>query len=348
MDQVITQTPKKSGAWIWVILIIIVLAAGGYFAWKYFFTNQTEPTESTTAGSTKSTTAKNSGKWQEGGVAIPGQFADADVVDIGSGKYRMYYSTEPEVQGNSLEVYSATSTDGVTWTKEDGVRKTMATFPDVVKMPDGPSTDSTSSLQASSGQVKWRMYFQNAGVIKSATSADGLTWTDEPGTRVDKDESGYNLESVGAQTTAVLDDGTYIMLYRGTIPEAYQTTEKIPNQTTQLYFWALSKDGLTFQKEGLAIDSRNEILYGLADGADLVKWNENEWRVYFWSYAGVYHSVYGNNAFSAPVFDYTNSTDTQMKFSPNPPSDPSVIKIGDIWYMYYGVHTKGIYWASLK
>src|SRR3989338_3232303 len=104
-------------------------------------------------------------KWQYGGLAIGGNYADSDFVDIGNGKYRMYYAIEPEVPGNKLEVYSATSSDGMKWEPEEGVRRTFTVFPDVVKLPDGT----------------WRMYFQNAGVIKSAKSSDGLKWTDESG-----------------------------------------------------------------------------------------------------------------------------------------------------------------------
>jgi len=319
-------------------------------------------------------------KWQEKGVAISGQYADAEVVDLGNGQYRMYYSIEPEVPGNNLEVYSAVSSDGINWEKESGIRKTFATFPDIVKLPDG----------------RWRMYFQNAGVIKSAISTDGLSWTDEPGVRIGKSESGFNLEDVGAQGTIRLDDGTYIMLYRGTINEPYRTREKIPNQDTHIYFWATSKDGLTFEKKGLAIDSRNDILLGAADGAEWVRWDDGELRVYFWSYAGVYHVIYNaslqersdviasdykDGTFSQPVFDFTNkqsfssnkqsfssnkqsfssnkqsfssnkqsfssnNKDPMAKFSPNPPADPTLAKINGKWFMYYGQHTKGINFAT--
>jgi len=241
----------------------------------------------------------------------------------------MYYSVEPEVPGNNLEIYSSVSTDGINWTQEEGIRKTMATFPDVVKLPDGT----------------WRMYFQNAGVIKSAVSSNGLSWTDEPGVRISKNESGYDLENVGAQGTIRLDDGTYIMAYRGTINKPYQTTEKIPNKDTHVYFWATSKDGLTFGKKGLAIDSRNETLLGAVDGAEWVKWDDGQSRIYFWSYAGVYHVTYQDNSFSQPVFDFTNNKDPMAKFSPNPPGDPTIMKINGKWFMYYGQHTKGIYYA---
>ncbi|MBI2546390.1 hypothetical protein HYV81_04375 [Candidatus Woesearchaeota archaeon] len=274
--------------------------------------------------------------WQPGGIAIQGTYADAEIAELGDGNYRMYYSIEPEVPGNKLEVFSATSTDGTNWVKEDGIRKEFATFPDVVKLPDG----------------RFRMYFQNAGVIKSATSHDGLTWVDDPGVRIDKDEPGFILENVGAQGTIRLEDGTYIMLYRGTIDEPYRTAEKIPNKDTHIYFRATSKDGLDFEKKGLAIDSRNEVLLGAADGAEWVKWDQTsekvELRIYFWSYAGVYHAIYQEGLFSEPVFDFTNKEDNMAKFPPNPPSDPTFAKIKGKWLMYYGQHTKGIYYATFE
>ena len=75
--------------------------------------------------------------WEYGGPAIGGNYDDSDFVELGSGKYRMYYAIEPEVPGNKLEVYSATSSDGVKWVPESGVRRTFTVFPDVVKLPDG-------------------------------------------------------------------------------------------------------------------------------------------------------------------------------------------------------------------
>ncbi|MBS3152493.1 hypothetical protein J4230_03735 [Candidatus Woesearchaeota archaeon] len=274
--------------------------------------------------------------WQPKGIAIEGTYADAEIVELEDGAYRIYYSIEPEVPGNKLEIFSSISADGINWKNEEGIIKEFATFPDIVKLPDG----------------RFRMYFQNAGVIKSATSHDGLNWVDDPGVRIDKHESGFKLEDVGAQSTVQLDDGTYIMVYRGTISEPYQIAEKISNKDTHVYFWATSKDGLIFEKKGLAIDSRNDVLLGAADGAEWVKWDQiagqAELRVYFWSYAGVYHVVYQDGIFSEPVFDFTNNQDKMAKFSPNPPGDPTLTKINGKWFMYYGQHTKGIYYATLE
>lgn len=314
----------------WTILVLVVVGLG-LSGWKFLGKKEeSRPTTQKTSVKTES--------WQEKGVAIAGTFADAEVVDLGDGKFRMYYSVEPEVSGNKLEVYSATSTDGINWTKEEGTRKEFATFPDIVKLPNG----------------RWRMYFQNQQVIKSAISADGLVWTDESGTRIDKNETGFNLGNVGAQSTVQLADGTYLMVYRGTVNEPYKTDEKLPNQETHLYFWATSQDGLSFAKKGIAFDSRNETLLGATDGADWVRWDPStgsgqaELRIYFWSYAGIYHVVYDSSTFSEPVFDFTNKQDSQNKFSENPPGDPTLAKIGNQWFMYYGQHTKGIYYATLE
>jgi hypothetical protein len=285
-----------------------------------------------TTVSNQATNTASGVQWQGQGVAIAGAYADAEVVDLGNSQFRLYYSAEPETPGFQGQVYSSVSTDGISWTREDGVRKTWAIFADVIKLPDG----------------RHRMYFQNAGVIKSAVSTDGLAWTDEDGVRIDANETGFTLDNVAAPTTMQLPDNSFIMVYRGTIDEPYQTSEQVPNSNTELYFWATSTDGLTFTKKGLAIDSRNETLYGLADGAEWVIWDNGELRVYFWSYTGVYHTVYRDGAFGAPVFDWTDNTDSRVKFAPNPPADPTLIKIGDKWFMYYGQHTQGIYYATMK
>ncbi|EKD56934.1 MAG: hypothetical protein ACD_58C00041G0004 [uncultured bacterium] len=270
--------------------------------------------------------------WQGENIAVSGKFADADVIATNDGKYRLYYSEEPDTAGFSGKIYSSISSDGINWTKEDGVRKEMATFPDVIKLPNG----------------QYRMYFQNSGVIKSAISTDGLTWQDEQGTRVDDSVDGFILDNVAASTTTILDDASYLMVYRGTINEPYGT-EKLPNQFTQLAFYATSLDGLNFIKRDIAVDSRNSILKGLLDGPDFINWNNNELRLYFWTYSGVYHVVYQNGQFGQePLFDYSNSTDTKNSFPSNPAGDPTIIKISDLWFMYYGQHAKGIYFTEFE
>src|SRR3989338_3114461 len=110
-----------------IILVILAIGVLGFVGYRVYQKRQAP--ESQTTPSTDVTAI-----WQKGGLAITGKYADAEVVDLGNSSYRLYYSIEPEVPGNQLELYSATSTDGVQWQKEAGTRKTFATFADVVKL----------------------------------------------------------------------------------------------------------------------------------------------------------------------------------------------------------------------
>ncbi|MEK6897809.1 MAG: hypothetical protein AABX28_00445 [Nanoarchaeota archaeon] len=266
--------------------------------------------------------------WIDKGIAISGTYADADVVDIGYGNYRMYYSLEPEVAGFNGQVYSSVSSDGITWNIESGTRKESSTFPSVIKLSDG----------------RYRMYFQNAGVIKSAISSDGLTWQDEAGTRIDANNNlGLNFVNVVAPT--VINTGSeYVMVYGGAIDEKY-SAEQVPNSETHILMWATSQDGLTFEKKGMAVDSRNSVFKGWLDGPEFVNW-DGEMRLYFWGYKGVYHVIFNNNVFSDSEFDFTNSPDSTDLFPTNPPGDPTLMKINNKWLMYYGGHQTGIYYAA--
>ena len=325
------ENQGKKTIWIILMAVIALILAGG----AYFFLNR-EAVDTTSDSASTQDTADNSPtnekkSWQEGEVAIAGAFADAEVVDLGDGRYRMYYSIEPEVEGNQLEMYSALSTDGVSWTIEAGDRKTKATFPDIITLADG-------SL---------RMYFQNERVIKSATSVDGLVFTDEAGVRIDKQELGYAIDSVGSQSTMKLSDGSYLMVYAGT-QENIKYAPNVPNNKIANFFYATSKDGIVWEKKGLALNSANSILEGWVDGAELVDFDGST-RLYFWGYKGIYYISYTEGEFSTePVFDFTNETDTSRAYPANGPGDPSLVKVKDQWFMYYGQHTKGIYYTILR
>ncbi len=273
---------------------------------------------------------KQASTWRDGGVAISGKYADAEIIDIDNSKYRMYYSPEPEASGFKGQVYSAISSDGITWDKEAGERLEWATFPSLIKLTDG----------------KYRMYFQNQGFIKSAISMDGLSWNEELGTRVTtSNNAGLKLENVAAPTVMKIGS-EYVMVYRGTINEKYPA--KVPNDNTQLFLWATSKDGLAFEERGIALDSRNEEFQGLLDGPEFVVWDDGSVRLYFWSYKGVYYTTFSNNEFSKEsVFSFTTSS-TSNRFPENPPGDPALVKIHGKWFRYYGQHGKGIFYATLE
>jgi len=317
-----------------IILIALVLAGIGFAGYKVMQSRKDKSSSTSTTNTTSETETKKSQVWKEQGFAIEGTYADADVIQIADSKWRMYYATQPEVQGNNLEVYSSTSTDGKTWTREAGTRKTMATFPDVIKLSDG----------------RYRMYYQNAGVIKSAISGDGLSFTEESGTRMDKSNTASLVfDNVAAPTVAKIDDGTYVMIYRGSIATRYASNT--PNPSTQLLMWATSTDGLTFTKKGIAIDSRNDTLNGQLDGPDLVKWDDGKYKVFATSYTGVYEFSFDGKDFGEPVLALAGEAKKDnMGFHGAPPGDPSTTKINSTWYMYYGgpKDKNGIHYATLQ
>lgn len=313
-----------------IIVIAAVLAVIGFIIWRVYDATQKTVEDS----KPKQNTEAKGDDWKEVGYAIKGAYADADVVKVKDNLWRMYFATQPEVQGNNLEVYSATSSDGQTWKQEDGTRKTMATFPDVIKLSDG----------------RWRMYFQQAGVIKSAISSDGLVFTDEPGTRIDTSNSeNLTFNNVAATTTAQLDDGTYLMIYRGTINQRY--AQNTPNPSTSLLMWATSTDGLAFTKKGIAQDSRNATLAGQLDGPDIVRFDDGNYRIFTTSYTGVYEFGFNGTTFSYPTLAFAGQAKkVGDNFNGAPPGDPTLAKINGIWYIYYGNtgSQSGIWYATSK
>ena len=329
---------QQGAGHIVLILAVIVIAAIGFAAYRVLGKKKDTTTKSTSPSAVAKTPAETKKTWKDGEFVVKGTYADADVVQVGDKEWRMYYAIQPEVKGNRFEVYSATSSDGKTWKQESGTRKTMATFPDVVKTKEG----------------KWRMYFQQAGVLKSAISSDGLIFTDEPGTRIDTNNSvGMVFDNVAAPSTILQADGTYMMVYRGTNNTRYAADT--PNATTQVLLWATSPDGLSWTKQGMAVDTRNATLRGQLDGPDVVKWDDGKLHVFATNYDGVFEFIFDGSKFDTgtKAFALGNSTppaNSQPAKAVAPPGDPTLAKINGTWYMYYGVAFAdgGIHSATLQ
>ncbi|MDP3733456.1 MAG: hypothetical protein Q8Q91_02830 [Candidatus Daviesbacteria bacterium] len=315
-----------------IILILVALLGIGIF----FFSQKNDAPKSPEQPITNNQPGKSiklgEELWSETGVVIPGGYADADVVDLGNGKFRMYYSAEPGTKDFQGQVYSAISSDGIKWTTEEGTRITLATFPSVIKLSD----------------ESYRMYFQENREIKSAISTNGLTWKREDGVRIDaKNTAGLTLTGVLAPTVMKIKE-EYVMVYAGAINQPYEK-EKVPNKETHPLLWATSKDGLTFEKKGIALDSRNETFKGWMDGPELITWDDSTIKLFFWGYFGVYESIFEKGSFSEPKFVfYGPNFDSSKALPPSPSGDPTLVKIGNTWNLYYGYFQKGIYRAILK
>lgn len=109
----------------------------------------------------------------------------------------MYYSGS---DGTNSRILSAISSDGLTWTKESGIRIDGGGNPDVIELPDRT----------------YRMYYESSNQILSATSTDGLTWIKESGIRLTTGGT-YDSGQVHDPNVIKLSDGTYRMYYDGSV-----------------------------------------------------------------------------------------------------------------------------------
>lgn len=95
------------------------------------------------------------------------------------GKFRMYLTSAP------FWVLSATSTDQVNWSLEAGLRLSSVSAGSL----SASSITAVGVVLTTNAVTLWRMYFtaiddQGLYRVLSATSADGLAWSKEPGTRL--------------------------------------------------------------------------------------------------------------------------------------------------------------------
>ncbi len=201
----------------------------------------------------------NATKFAQNTLAQTPHGADPSIVDIEDGRKRMYYthfipgnSGRPGAgpgnpQDHQKQVRSATSSDGLVWSADAGVRIEDAGLgvPDAVRTPDGGV------------RIYWVDQMEN---IVSATSPDGLEFTPDAGTRLPK---GYVDPAVIRAT-----DGDWLML-----------VSTGPAQPPQQLHVATSADGLDWDIDETPLDA------GLGDANVLdptaIPVNESTFRVYF-------------------------------------------------------------------
>ena len=164
---------------------------------------------------------------------------DPSVVELADGRFRMYYKGSDRAEGGpgtaKHKIYSAISSDGLTFTRE-GLRIDSdqtddygwASVPEALKLPDG----------------RIRIYYvtgdiTNSNGIASAISTDGLTFTKETGARV---------RDFVDPAVIILENGQYLMLVAN--PGANRA---VP---AGIYSF-ISADGLTFDNRQTVIQESN-------------------------------------------------------------------------------------------
>lgn len=187
------------------------------------------------------------------------------VFELSDGRYRMIYEGSKWIEDETgkryqtdRKLYSAISSDGKLWQKEEGVRfwdygdgkpgEIFTSVPDVTKLPDG----------------KLRMYYTRGATSATALSIDeGLTWTKEINLKLRK--VAIDLDIV------LLDDGTYKLFFT-TFADEFGFGE-------QWVMSAISTDGINFIiDEGKIIEPSTS--GGLITDPDVIK-IDNGYRMYY-------------------------------------------------------------------
>ena len=184
------------------------------------------------------------------------QVCDPTIVDLPDGKMRMYYkgasSMNPGPGQSVHKIFSAISTDGLTFTKE-GLRidsetngdNGWASVPDAIALPDG----------------RVRMYYVTAANMEhgigSAISSDGLNFVKEEGIRIP------NLVD-----PALVKIGDKYLLFAASIDERLATVPK------GIYYLE-SSDGLEFG-EPVAVFQEDNVY-----DPSVLKIDENTIRVFY-------------------------------------------------------------------
>jgi len=210
------------------------------------------------------------------------------------------------------------------WEKDGGSRISGGSVPYVHALKNG----------------KVRLYYCNSDGILSAISDDGMSFTKEQGTRISK---GTGFESNVCDPTIVyLPDGRTRMYYKGA-----NNQNAGPGQSIHKIYSAISSDGLTFQKEGLRIDSETNGDNGWASVPDAIILSDGRVRIYYVTASGMEHGI--GSAISSDGLSFVKEEGLRV---PNL-VDPALVKIGDRYVLFaasiderFTALPKGIYYLE--
>ena len=225
---------------------------------------------------------------------------------------------------NNIPAEPAAKALSFSWEKDSGSRVVDGSVPFVHKLKDG----------------RVRLYYCNNKGILSAVSNDGLTFTKEQGVRISSG-TGFELH-VCDPTIADLPDGKMRMYYKGA-----NSMKPGPGQSIHKIFSAISSDGLTFQKEGLRIDSETNGDNGWASVPDAMVLPDGRVRIYYVTASGMEHGI--GSAISSDCLDFAKEPGIRI---PNL-VDPALVRIGNKYVLFaasiderFAGVPKGIYYLE--
>ncbi len=247
------------------------------------------------------------------GVAAGQPVADVSTTLLADGRIRLYAFA----QGQGIRSAVSVSADGLSLVPEAGSR-----------LPDG-----TGMPRIVGGPVGgYRLFFISAGGIGSATSADGLTFTVEPGLRISAAQAGLRdatgaLQSLSGGSMVNLPDGRYRMYFSdlpvpGTTPGGHRVMS------------AVSTDMITWEVEpGIVLGDGAAVLTDSAEHPFALPHPDGSVTLYYGKFSltpGVVEGTY----FSTAADGRTFTTETLAVFGGN---DPDAIRRQDgTLLLYYG------------
>ena len=191
---------------------VVAVPSGG---WRLFFNQVFAPGSAAGWGFTSAVTTDGLTFTADPGVRLLGssypltskmEITGAKVVAANEGGWRLYFSERfhgiPE-PGPRPRIFSAHSADLINWTPDPGVRASAAIRPKVFGLHDGSYRLFAVCMAQPTGPG-------NCGSIMTATSADGLSWSDLESTGlIGGDPSGYVMRD--GQIRLYYNDGDFYM-----------------------------------------------------------------------------------------------------------------------------------------
>ena len=228
----------------------------------------------------------------------------------------------PEIDNMPAE--PAAETLSFSWEKDGGSRVVDGSVPFVHGLKEG----------------KVRLYYCNSKGILSAISNDGLIFVKEQGVRISP-ETGFEFQ-VCDPTIVDLPDGKIRMYCKGA-----NSQNPGPGQSIHKIFSAVSSDGLTFQKEGLRIDSETNGDNGWASVPDAITLPDGRVRIYYVTAAEMQHGI--GSAISSDGLNFVKEPGIRV---PNL-VDPALVRIADKYVLFaasiderFAKVPKGIYYVE--
>ena len=240
------------------------------------------------------------------GCATPQQQETINIENSGQNEEAVPETSEDlDSETDNTQVESVEKTLSFSWKKDSGSRTVDGSVPFVHKLNDG----------------KVRLYYCKDNGILSAVSNDGLTFTKEQGVRV---SPGTGFETIVCDPTIVdLPDGKMRMYYKGA-----NSMNPGPGQSIHKIYSAISSDGLTFQKEGLRIDSETNGDNGWASVPDAIILPDGKVRMYYVTAAEMEHGI--GSAISSDGLNFVKEPGIRV---PNL-VDPALVKVADKYVLF--------------